>query len=911
MRPICLASLLLVGSAFSDARAFAGDPEPPDPTKAEVLLPAAEGWRASLLLDNDVGVWTVGTAQIFPRYGCPEVFGLDDKGRCIVLVPYSGKWTPLPTVQDGEWLGALQHLDLDPHIDGPEIYTGGKKGNLFQIVAHHEGDFSTKIIARFPGEEIHTLVGADLLPDRPGQELLVFSRLGEVWDITPPTKPGGEFGVETIAKLEGRVRHALLLPTKPGEAPWFAAAGRFGKVELLRRGATGLDTLNVTEEPMGFGRLAMRPGATPESVVLYASRDDGVILRLEGRPGRGDWRREVIYAGPQGPRGVAAGRFCDDPNVESVAVFGYSKKVQLLTRVADGPWNAETLYEASDKGHWLSTAEIDGRNSTDELIGSGYGKQIFSLSRPPGYGLGATPIDPEPTPSAAPPANATQPPKGPAHAPPAGAASGQGFTAAVTSATTRPIRVAVRALPPVQRDLHPLSYRGGFETKSAIYETLVRRDDTGRLAPALAESWRIEDGGKRVVLTLREGATWHDGAAVTAASVGVHMKRWAGLPEHAWLRSSDHIRALDAMNTRELRITLDRPCALIPDLCAINPTAVRAPGALSSEGEFRAPIGSGPFRAEVEGDDLIRLVERTSGEPILLQLVAGAAEAIDRLLLGEVDVVADGWFRLIPRERITALCNNPDLEVRSTPGSSVTYLSFRMEGPTADLSVRAAIRSAIDRERLIETAEHGAADPCWTWAAPTIDIWPRGDRRPPQRDQQKAPAPAIPAPLRLLAERTDRLAEALAGQLTRAGIETVLTRIDERDRSDLSGDASWDMRVESTWGVPYDPYISLVARFLPAGDAPTAARVQSTGVDPRLAELVAAAAGEPDPDRLTAHYRQVQQRMDEVVAIVPLLVPHRLCVVRRGIDGPNLDHDLYRLDFGSIRREDPVPVTSG
>ena len=68
-----------------------------------------------------------------------------------------------------------------------------------------------------------------------------------------------------------------------------------------------------------------------------------------------------------------------------MAIFGYSKNVELLTRTDDG-WQAETLFEDRDKGHWLSAAELDGRNGTDEILLSGYGARIVLLSRPPGYG---------------------------------------------------------------------------------------------------------------------------------------------------------------------------------------------------------------------------------------------------------------------------------------------------------------------------------------------------------------------------------------------------------------------------------------------------------------------------------------------------------------------------------------------
>ena len=100
-----------------------------------------------------------------------------------------------------------------------------------------------------------------------------------------------------------------------------------------------------------------------------------------------NWKKEIIFAGPQGLRGLVAGRFHENPEVETLAVFGYSKKVQILYKKPGMPWEVETIFEDRDRGHWLESAELDGRNATDEILGSGYGGRIFMLARPPGYGL--------------------------------------------------------------------------------------------------------------------------------------------------------------------------------------------------------------------------------------------------------------------------------------------------------------------------------------------------------------------------------------------------------------------------------------------------------------------------------------------------------------------------------------------
>jgi len=377
-------ALLVAGCALPQADTGPGD----DPSRAEVSLPCeAADWRAFLVFDNgETGIWTVKPFPVFNMFGCPELVGLDDLGRCWILVSYSGKWTPFQTIEEKAWLGALAHGDVDPRFAGAELYVGGKKGNLYQIVAHGGGVTDHRLIADFPGRELHTVLAGELDPRSSGPELLAFTRPGGLYRVTP-SGPDGTFVTELLQELTGRVRDAALLPS--GE---IATVSRAGRLDLLLIEADGPRWTTVYETAMGLGRVAVAPFSTVERTVLYATRDDGVVLRFELGASR-RWEREEIYLGPRGPRGLASGRFCEEPDVESVAVFGYSGRVQLLTRAPGEEWSVETIFEDRDKGHWLSVVETDGRNSTDELVGSGYGGRIFLLSRPPGYGRGDTPTD--------------------------------------------------------------------------------------------------------------------------------------------------------------------------------------------------------------------------------------------------------------------------------------------------------------------------------------------------------------------------------------------------------------------------------------------------------------------------------------------------------------------------------------
>lgn len=383
-RALCALLLALAACRAAEPVPRDGDASG-DPGQGEVEVAGARGgWQARLVLDRaPVGIWTVRAVPFLPRYGTPEVVALDDLGRCHVLIPYSGKWTPLSCIEDGRWLGALAAADVDPRVPGGELYVGGQAGNLYQVIGHAEGSLEARRIAAFPGQELHTLVAGPLDPRVEGPVLFAFTHPGGLHRLRP-TGPHGGFESELLEELPGRVRDAVVLDAGPGGAR-IATASRDGRVAILVTEPGGMRWETVHTAPMGAGRLALAAPRAGQGMLLYSTRDDGRVLRHELADG-GSWRTETIYLGPQGPRGLAAGRFHADPKVESVAVFGYSREVVLLTREG-AAWRAETVFVDQDKGHWLEVAELDGRNGTDELLCTGYGGRVVLLARPAGYGL--------------------------------------------------------------------------------------------------------------------------------------------------------------------------------------------------------------------------------------------------------------------------------------------------------------------------------------------------------------------------------------------------------------------------------------------------------------------------------------------------------------------------------------------
>lgn len=814
-------------------------------------VPAGAGWRADRIHRSDGGVWYAHVDKVIDAFGQNEVIAGDDKGRLLVLAVYSGQWTAHSVVCDGLWLAPTRSADVDPRVPGREIYAAGRAGSVHRVTLRPQPfarfTLESVEIGHAAGEEFHAVIADDLVPG--GQaELLAFGISGAVYELAP-TGTSDQFAMRKVGAVPGRVRDVAVARGSTA-GPLLYGVSRSGDLLAMRMDQGALQHEVMLREDSGLGRIALakgRPG------VLYVTRDDGVVLRIE-RTSEGRWQRDAIFAGGQGLRGVASGRFFADDR-EAVAVYGYDKTVHVVWRQGQGPWQVETALTTEQRGHWLAVGELDGRNGTDELVVAGFDGDVFLLSRPPGHGLPGAAV----------------------------AKAEQNGGAMLRSPDG--LRVAARFGPRAVSELSSLRYQGGFETKAMVFETLVRRGPDGRIAPGLATSWQREDDGRAFVFTLRPGAAWHDGRPVAAGDVAVHFRRWVGLPEHGWLRSNARIAAVRAIGDAKLRIDLDRPAALLADLCAINPTAVMGPGSWTREGEFAGPVGSGPFRllAAADGDRTLRYAPVTGRGSV--ELVAVDGDPVDGLLRGEVDAVVSGWLVAVDPLRAAALRCDSRYVVVDGPGSSMWHLHLRWhDGPLADLARRRAVAAAVDRAELVRVVAAGYGDPGTGWAAPSIIDWPQG--------RMVAGAGAsFPQPLRLDAGNADPLLVAtLVGQFERAGIRVELA----------PAEGVWDLRLERSHGVPYDPF-TIVERFGRKVGMPTAASPQVGPVDAALADAIDALVAASDEATWPEHYARIQQRLDELLPVVPLFAPRRLAIVRAGIQAPALDHDLYRLDPAWLR----------
>jgi len=134
-----------------------------------------------------------------------------------------------------------------------------------------------------------------------------------------------------------------------------------------------------------------------------------------------------------------------------------------------------------------------------------------------------------------------------------------------------------------------------------IWDTLYGFDADYKAQPQMAQGHTVEDDGKRVTITLRDGLKWHDGTAVTAKDCVASIRRWAARDAlgQVLMAQTDELAAPD---DKSILFRLKRPFPLLFEALGkpSTPVAFMMPERLASQSPTTPItgdlIGSGPFK---------------------------------------------------------------------------------------------------------------------------------------------------------------------------------------------------------------------------------------------------------------------------------------------------------------------------
>lgn len=275
-------------------------------------------------------------------------------------------------------------------------------------------------------------------------------------------------------------------------------------------------------------------------------------------------------------------------------------------------------------------------------------------------------------------------------------------------------------------------------SRMQVAETLVTADATGKLLPALAETWSSSTDGLSWRFALRQGALFHDGSPVTAAAAVASLKR-----ARAGTGALTQVPIKEiASEGNDVVIRLERPFAALPAFLVNYSAIILAPASFDAAGKVTQIIGSGPYKVTGLTPPLKLELEEAAnawaGRPAIGKvsyLAVGQGET--RALMAESGE-ADIAFSMLPVS-VERLKRNPKLEVRIATIPRTRLLKINAGSPFFDEArERQALSHAIDRAGIAKTILRNSDLAATQLFPPTLAGWHSADLPPLKRDREAA-----------------------------------------------------------------------------------------------------------------------------------------------------------------------------
>ncbi|MER5992199.1 ABC transporter substrate-binding protein [Streptomyces viridosporus] len=271
---------------------------------------------------------------------------------------------------------------------------------------------------------------------------------------------------------------------------------------------------------------------------------------------------------------------------------------------------------------------------------------------------------------------------------------------------------------PLSTGFDPMITSGAtpFAANMHIFEGLVDLDPATLVArPALATEMPQKINATTYRATLREGATFHDGSAVTADDVVFSFERVLD-PKNASLMAQfvpfiDRVKAVDA-STVEFK--LKHPFALFPSRIAVVRIVPEKIAGADAKAFDAKPVGSGPYRfvSAVREDKIVmEAYDQYNGphpakaKKMVWHLMSDPSARVSALKSGRVQAIED-----VPYIDVKGFTGKDKVE--SVQSFGLLFLMFNCKDERfADKRVRQALHYALDTEKIISTALLGNAEP--------------------------------------------------------------------------------------------------------------------------------------------------------------------------------------------------------
>lgn len=489
----------------------------------------------------------------------------------------------------------------------------------------------------------------------------------------------------------------------------------------------------------------------------------------------------------------------------------------------------------------------------------------------------------------------------------AGGGNGEGDENGDDDSINRPDEVVIAR--PSDADLldpHQTTDAGASAVMSLIFDSMVVMNEGRDFGPALGQGLEFSDDGTEVTVEFNvdSGITFHNGDEFTVDDVVFTFERFLETSLIPWAVGS--LQGVEKVDESHVRFNFEQPYAFFDAHTSYSSYFGILPedlGGMSTENFGQDPIGTGPYQLEewVKGEqitlvrnenwetptyDVVEADDPPLPERIVWQVIPSATPRVQGLIAGDVDVITP-----VPPQQRSQVESSGQTNLNSFAGQEITYLApHNGLAPTNEVELRQAIAHAVDRKRIVEDIFYGAGDvnyspmplshPPWAGEKVLEEVgyaydpeqsrqilsdagWePNGNYRERDGEELELSMVAANAPPAML-----QTAEEIAGMLGEVGINVNLSPTQPNTVATTMGQGETHLMLGGLgWGTPD------VMQFMLASPYAGASNLQFLE-DEQVDQYLNEAAQTLDVDERSDLYEQMQLRVMELCATVPIMTP--------------------------------------
>jgi peptide/nickel transport system substrate-binding protein len=436
-----------------------------------------------------------------------------------------------------------------------------------------------------------------------------------------------------------------------------------------------------------------------------------------------------------------------------------------------------------------------------------------------------------------------------------------------------------------------------------MYDTLMEWEyDSLKPKPGLAESWKYTDP-KTLVLNLRQGVTFHDGAPFDADAAKLNLDRNKSSTRSNVKADLATVAAIDVTGPMQVTLRLNTPDSALPGILSDRAGMMVSPLAIKSGDNLdRKPVGSGAyaFVSWSDGDKVV--VKRNSTghwrsgrnflDGIEFAIITELTTGVRSVTAGQNDFTAGVPAR---QKAIVERASNVRVTTSPTLACAQFYLNWA-KPPFDDIRVRQALNFAIDREAYSKAAYAGIAEAAgmnlprshWAYDEEVAKLYPYD----PEKARKLLADAGHPGGLAIdMVGNSDQDSiqreEILIEQLRKVGITARFTNGTVADiAAGFFGPEKKGAAQLSAWSGRPDPsqtYAALYTKdaYYNAGRA---------DVVPELVNAIAESRASEDIESRKQAFAKLQHALMQSAYVVPLVFPLQVAVMSSRVKGyrPNL-----------------------